>query len=77
MIKTILMRVISSVEVAGQFINSWVLNYAAPEEIIADNVGLFTSKLFIDICNTIKTSSPPLTTPKAKEKSNVTRERSS
>lgn len=30
--------------------NAWVLNYGSPEELIADNSGFITFKLFIDVC---------------------------
>lgn len=46
--KTEPMKDSSAAKVAQYFVGSWVFNYGPPVELIADNEGCFTSKLFID-----------------------------
>lgn len=50
MTKTVPMKRISAAEVSRNFLNCWVSKYGPPAELIADNGGWFTAKLFIDVC---------------------------
>lgn len=50
MTKTVPMKVISSSEVPGHFMTSWVFKFGRTEELIANNVGCFKSMFFIDVC---------------------------
>lgn len=50
LVRTVLIKGVSTAEIAKQFGKNWVFTYGPPTELIADNGRQFTSRFFQDVC---------------------------